>query len=455
MKNILIILRSFFLVLISCLQSCSKEEALPVTANFEFEVFNNDFSVPVEVILFNATKGADDYLWEFEGATPRVSTQRNPGIVTYNAKGVYNITLKASNEDGSEDTFTQTLTIEDPIEINFLTNAESDFFSPSTVNIQNITKGANNFTWTFEGGTPNTSVTQNPPPVVFTEPGIHKITLVASNDFETQTLTKEIEVLPLLEVDFDFEINFNDDDLQIPVEVSIINKSTSATGFSWTFTGATTPSSTQENPTIVFNSVGIQTISLTATNGKQTELISKQIEVFTNTNLRVIKDVQLGINTAHNNNTIGAAFNVERRRVFTQNEITEDNGEDIDFVYFGLNNRFTRNIFVSPNNLNETTFIPIPNASTTTIINNVEACGCESQLTSLEFDNMNNDDVLNSLPITDTPELNLSFDNTVVPRIVVFKTADGRKGAIKVNRFVENSTNSYIEIDIKVQKEAR
>jgi len=141
--------------------------------------------------------------------------------------------------------------------------------------------------------------------------------------------------------------------------------------------------------------------------------------------------------------------------VFTQNEITEDNGEDIDFVYFGLNNRFTRNIFVSPNNLNETTFIPIPNASTTTIINNVEACGCESQLTSLEFDNMNNDDVLNSLPITDTPELNLSFDNTVVPRIVVFKTADGRKGAIKVNRFVENSTNSYIEIDIKVQKEAR
>jgi len=34
--------------------SCSKEEALPVTANFEFEVFNNDFLVPVEVIIFNA-----------------------------------------------------------------------------------------------------------------------------------------------------------------------------------------------------------------------------------------------------------------------------------------------------------------------------------------------------------------------------------------------------------------
>lgn len=68
--------------------SCSEEEALPVNADFELEIFNNDFSVPVEVILFNATKGAEDYLWTFEGGVPQVSTQRNPGVITYNAKSV-------------------------------------------------------------------------------------------------------------------------------------------------------------------------------------------------------------------------------------------------------------------------------------------------------------------------------------------------------------------------------
>jgi len=453
MKNLI---KAFIILLITFLVfSCSKEEALPVKADFEFEVFNNDFSVPVEIILFNATKGADDYLWTFEGGVPQVSTQRNPGIITYNAKGNYTISLKATNEDGSEDVFSQKLVIEDPIEIDFSVSPKIDFFSPSTVNIINTTKGSNTYKWTFEGGVPNSSEDENPPAVVFTEVGIHNITLEASNGFETQTLAKEIEVLPLLEVDFDFEVSFEDDDLQIPVQVSLTNKSISATSFSWQFTGATNSTSIAENPTVVFNQAGIQTMTLTATNSKQTKTISKQIEVFANTNLRVLRNVRLGINTAHNNNVIGAAYDLDTRKVFSKNEITADNGETIDFLFFGLNNRFTRNTFVSPNNLDTTTFIDIPNANTTAIINNLENCGCSVQLSSIQFDAMENDTILDRLSIIETPGGNLPFDNSIVPRIVVFQTSDGRKGAIKINRFVEDSTNSFIEVDIKVQKEAR
>jgi hypothetical protein len=39
------------------------------------------------------------------------------------------------------------------------------------------------------------------------------------------------------------------------------------------------------------------------------------------------------------------------------------------------------------------------------------------------------------------------------PRLILFETGDGRKGALKINRKVEEGTDSYIEADLKMQKE--
>jgi hypothetical protein len=36
--------------------------------------------------------------------------------------------------------------------------------------------------------------------------------------------------------------------------------------------------------------------------------------------------------------------------------------------------------------------------------------------------------------------------------VVLFKTEDGRKGAISVNQMIANGAGSYIVCDIKVQK---
>ena len=49
--------------------------------------------------------------------------------------------------------------------------------------------------------------------------------------------------------------------------------------------------------------------------------------------------------------------------------------------------------------------------------------------------------------------LNISFNNSVLPRIIPFKTQDNRKGLIKIKEFVADGLNSYIIIDIKVQKQ--
>jgi hypothetical protein len=59
------------------------------------------------------------------------------------------------------------------------------FYNTSTGN-----PDPNSFNWTFEGGTPATSILENPE-IVYHEPGSYDVTLLVSNGVMTQTLTKE------------------------------------------------------------------------------------------------------------------------------------------------------------------------------------------------------------------------------------------------------------------------
>src|SRR5690606_6869803 len=94
----------YSILLIACLFfTCTKEVVVPVTAEFEIEIVNNDYSAPVQVVIFNKSKEADTYQWTFEGGTPSSSTSRNPGSIIYETEGEYSIKLYASNKDDSED----------------------------------------------------------------------------------------------------------------------------------------------------------------------------------------------------------------------------------------------------------------------------------------------------------------------------------------------------------------
>jgi hypothetical protein len=66
---------------------------------------------------------------------------------------------------------------------------------------------------------------------------------------------------------------------------------------------------------------------------------------------------------------------------------------------------------------------------------------------------MTDDILLAGVTITETTAGIQEFDNSVVPRIVLFETEDGRKGAIKIKDFVVDGLNSYVLIDVKVMKE--
>lgn len=289
--------------------------------------------------------------------------------------------------------------------------------------------------------------------IIFSEPGEHKIWLEVNNGLETYDIEKTIIVEENLNPDFDWIVNFDDDDYQVPVKLTMQNNSISATSYQWTFENGLPATSTEENPEVIFNVIGNHQITLNVSNGKDSKFISKNIDVLTNTNLKTFENVKLGINSSHNNNVIGSFFSTFTRKSYTQNEVNNDNGALIDLVYFGLNESFTLNKFVSPNDLNTTTFSTIPNATHTKFINSLELCNCSTSLTVSGFDTMVDDSLLKDFVIEETTGGLQQFDNNVLPRIILFENSAGRKGAIKIKEYVQNGQDSYMLIDIKIQKQ--
>ncbi|CAA0150745.1 PKD domain containing lipoprotein precursor. Putative adhesin [Tenacibaculum maritimum] len=453
MKNRDTIGVSLFVILMLFI-ACYQETPIFITANFTTSFVNDDISVPVQVSIRNKTEGADTYQWTFEGATITSSTAKNPESITYEKAGTYPILLKASNIDGEEVVLKKEITVVEGIDIQFSTEIIASNYPPVTVGITNNTIGNQlTYLWKFEGGVPESSTDRTPRNVVFESPGKHRIEVAVSNGFETIVKKQIITVLPDIEIDFDWKVNFFDDDYQAPVGIVLENKTSNAIRYEWSFEKGIPARSTLKNPSVIFQDKGVHNIVLIASNGKKTKKFQKSIEIYDNTNLRVFNDVKLGINTAHNANTIGAFFSTKLRKVFTKNEVTSDNGSEIDLSFLGLNNRFNFNKFVSPMLVGANGFNVIPNAKHTVFVNKQENCNCGVNFTTAQFDAMQNDLPLLGLSIVETSSGVLHFDNAMKPRIVLFQTADGRKGAIKIKEFKNEGDNSYIVCDIKVQKE--
>ena len=432
---------------------CYKETIIVVEANFNTAIVNNDESVPVLVTIDNLTENADSYVWTFEGAEPSTSYDENPGTVVYNNFGTYTITLEASNVDGSKDIFEKEISVVDAIDIIFSTEIIESDYPPVEIAITNNTDGEElTYLWTFEGGIPETSTAQHPENIIFNETGEHTITLEVSNGFETFSEQTTINVNKDIIADFDWDVNFFDDDYQAPVTINMNNYSTSATSYEWTFEGGTPTTSSEASPSVTFNNAGVFTISLTASNGKRTNTQTKEITIYEDTNIKTFNNVELGLNNAHNTSVKGAFFSTSLRKVFNASEVTDDNGAEIDIAFLGLNSNFSYNKFISPDEVSSNGFLAIPNATHTKFINSQENCDCSASLTIEQFDSITDDTLLKNLIIEETNNGLLAFDNTVVPRIVLFETQDGRKGAIKIKSFVKQGTSSYINCDIKVQK---
>jgi len=445
--------KTLLLFLLFVITSCYQETAIVIEGEFTTSYVDQDESIPVIIKIDNNITGADTYEWTFEGGNPSVSNSKNPGEILYSKQGTYTIKVTAKNVDGESREFTQTVVIKEGINIEFTHEIVKSNYSPVEVILKNATIGEGlTFNWEFQDGSLASFSGKTPPNVVFTTPGEHIITLTVSNGFESEKQTKTITVAPYLVSLFTYEPKFEDDDYEAPVTINFTNKSVSATHYKWTFEGGNPAVSTEENPTVVFTSAGVHEVILEAFNDKTSQIFKSTITVLPDTNLRTFANIKLGINTAHNGNNIGAMFSTVIREVYKANEINDENSSLVDIVFQGLNSNFSYNRFISPDQANNYGFLALKNAQSTIFVNSQSLCNCGLNFTEAQFDSMVNDTPIKTLNISYSAGGAQEF-GFAYPRIVLFKTQDGRKGAIKIKEMVKNGASSYILCDIKVQKQ--
>ncbi|GAA0565048.1 PKD domain-containing protein [Chitinophaga japonensis] len=429
--------------------ACYKEVPRPVTADFTYVLADSSRTVPAVLNFTNRSVGATGFKWTFEGGEPATSEYENPGSVTFSQAGAHKVTLEAWNEDTRE-TKTITITLDSAVQVAFDAEIQLNDFSPVQVKFTNRTTGGSAWNWTFEGGDPAAAEGTAPPLITFTTPGPHEVTLQVSNGGQTFSLSKTISVKPPLSTDFEIRPSFHDDDYEAPLTAILESKSSSYLSQQWQSSGGVLDSDTASNTTLFLQDPGTYTITLKTANGKESGAITRSITVKPNSRLRTIKDVKLGISTAHAD--IGCFYSTRLRKVFRKGDDLSAGGKEIDLVFFGLNRNFTYNKFISPDSAASYTFSAIPGAAATRFINRQEQCNCNVQLTVADFDNMQSDAPLQSLQWPANATGGLQFDYTLLPRVVLFQTQDGRKGAVKIKDFVLEGSTAYILADIKVQK---
>ncbi len=430
--------------------SCHKEQKIPINIDFDVTKVNNNNTIPVDVLISNATTGADFYSWTFEGGDPATSSLKNPGVIRFFQAGSHVIKLVASNSDFQEEKEV-TINLDSMIMVDFTDSILVNDFAPATVRFTNNSVGGSSFAWTFDGGTPATSSLQNPTDVIFSTEGDHQVTLTVGNGSSTSSVTKVVTVAPPLAASFDIIPSFDDEDYQAPLTAQLRNTTVSGLTWQWTCPGGVISNPTADSPTIYFAAPGTYTVTLTANNIKSTQSVSHNIVVLPDANLSIQQDVKFGINTAHA--SIGCFYSTRLRKTFKGGDNIDTSGRWIDLAFFGLNSNFSLNKFITPDSSNYYTLGTIPLATRTKFINSQAACNCGVNFTATNFDNMVNGSALQSVTINPTPSGWNDFPLPPLNRIILFQTLDGRKGAIKIKEIVANgTTGSYILTDIKVQK---
>jgi PKD repeat protein len=433
----------------SFVTSCYKEDIVDLEADFEVSVLNDDYSVPVEIAITNTSRGADRYVWHFEGGIPATSDRKSPENIWYREAGTYQIRLECwykERLETKEYTFRLDSAIRTAFDVELLTNA----FAPVSLQIENRSTGSSFYRWHFDGGSPATSEAKHPPLILYETPGEYIIRLTTGNEREETEISRTIQVLPRMEADFTCAFSFDDEDRQVPAVVFLESQTLSVLNYKWEVPGGKIDNDVASSTFVSFETPGVYTITLETSNGKETKRIEKEVELLPNTNLLSMKDVHLGLNSSTEK---GMFFSGYLRKAITKAEIeeNEDLGKQIDWVFFGLSNRFNYCRFLSPDSAHIFTFSPIPEAIKTYVVNDVGKSNLRFSVA--DFDAMENDSPLRPLDIKLNDTGNFYFELNRFPYLVLFETEDGRKGAIKINKTVDRGINSYLEADVKMQKE--
>jgi gliding motility-associated-like protein len=210
------------------------------------------------------------WLWNFGDGSPTSNLDSTGHI--YPQQGTYNVSLTITTSDGC----TETKTLDEAVKVgtlpvpNFIGTPTTACADPG-VTFTNQSTNATDYLWDF--GDHTSSSDQNPIHV-FADTGRFDIKLTAINNGCRAELIKPdyITIKPSVSR-FTWRPDCNNQ-----LRYTFIDRSVSATGWSWDF-GDNTNFSGQNPPAHTFPSFGTYTVKLTTTNGGCTYTLSKQITV--------------------------------------------------------------------------------------------------------------------------------------------------------------------------------
>jgi len=297
------------------------EIATPPSA--DFSISQSSGCIPLVVSFTNeSSDNSNSFSWIFEGGNPAGSSVENPEV-TYSVAGVYDVTLIVASNGGMD-----TLVMSDAIEVFPDPVADFNFDVDSlTVEFFNTSSEANSYMWDFGDGATST---EDNPTHIYTESGTYTVELIAINDCDTSVYVRDIGTggLPQAELAVQgassgctpFEVNFED------------NSQGEVTAWEWTFEGGTPSTSTEQNPTVVYNEAGTYDVTLRVTNAVGENEIKRE-------NLIVTKETAQGDFTFMVADTFNVQFDGQLLTDTSANvswdfgDGTTSNLEDVEHTY--------------------------------------------------------------------------------------------------------------------------
>lgn len=143
------------------------------------------------------------YLWEFEGASPASSTEKNP-TVTYYKSGKYPVSLTVRNNSGSDKITRQNVVLVGDIApvaqigtpSEFKSRTSGNYFVPYKEEIQFYDRSENypdDWSWAFTGGQVLTSQFDEKPVVFYDKAGKYNVSLTVENSKGNDGTETEVE----------------------------------------------------------------------------------------------------------------------------------------------------------------------------------------------------------------------------------------------------------------------
>ncbi|NIM17349.1 MAG: PKD domain-containing protein [Candidatus Aminicenantes bacterium] len=288
-----------------------------------------------------STNNPTSWSWTFEGGTPSASTNQNP-VVTYNTIGTYTVTLTAANQYGSDTEIKiDYITVTDPV-IQYCTSSGNNYSYEWIAGVQvgdlNNTSGASGYSDFTSmtanlsaGASVNVTLTPGFSGDSYTEYWRIWIDYNIDGDFDDAgeqvfsgsgsstvtgsfTVPTDAEGVTRMRVSMryqsyppacgtfdygeveDYTVDISGGGPLPPVADFIASATTITEGdsitftdlsannpdtWSWTFDGGTPSGSTEQNPTVTYNTAGTYTVTLTVSNaaGSDTETKTDYITV--------------------------------------------------------------------------------------------------------------------------------------------------------------------------------